>query len=100
MMEAAIRDVHTLAIDSAPLIYFVERHPVFGPPIRSVGTTPRSPPRTVISWSAILRSASSNSTPMWPSAPHAGAQAFLTNDADLSRVSDLRVIQLTDLIER
>lgn len=30
-MSSVLDGVRTLAIDSAPLIYFIERHPVFGP---------------------------------------------------------------------
>jgi predicted nucleic acid-binding protein len=32
----ALKDVGRLAIDTAPIIYFVERHPEFGPAMRSV----------------------------------------------------------------
>jgi predicted nucleic acid-binding protein len=35
-VSAAFAGVRHLAIDSAPLIYFVERHPDFGPAVRAV----------------------------------------------------------------
>lgn len=148
MMEAAIRDVHTLAIDSAPLIYLIERHPVFGPPMLAIGhrldagtievVSPtltlievlahpirRDHPEIAAAYrhilerhpavrlieldvdvalrAAELRARYNLRTPdavQIASALHAGASAFLTNDSDLSRVTELRVIQLTDLIER
>jgi predicted nucleic acid-binding protein len=33
---AALEGVRRLAVDTAPLIYFVEGHPEFGPPVRSL----------------------------------------------------------------
>jgi hypothetical protein len=35
-VTAALAGVRRLTIDSAPLVYFVERHPVFGPAVRAV----------------------------------------------------------------
>lgn len=35
-VSAALAGVRRLAIDSAPLIYFIEKHPVFGPTVRAV----------------------------------------------------------------
>lgn len=144
-MKAALQGVQLLAIDSAPLIYFIERHPQFGPPMSEVGTrldsgTLRAVAATlaltevltqplrlnradvaaayrrilerhpgvrlvdldpaIAVRSAELRARYGLKTPdavQLATAMVAGCDAFLTNDSDLSRVSEIRVIQLAGL---
>lgn len=144
-MKAALKGVQLLAIDSAPLIYFIERHSEFRPPMREVGarldasqlravaatltltevlTQPLRLNRvdvasayrrileqhpavrlvdldpSIASQAAELRARYALKTPdaiQVATAIAAGCDAFLTNDRDLSRVAEIRVIQLAGL---
>ncbi len=141
----ALRGIRQLAFDSAPLIYFVERHPVFfdrvlfimryidsGPidgiastisltevlvhPLRvgnivlaqqyeAVLSKSRSfrlePTTSVIARRAAdLRARYNLRTPdalHVATAIEAGCQAFLTNDAGIKRVNEIRVLVLDEL---
>lgn len=144
-VKAALQGVQLLAIDSAPLIYFIERHPQFGPPMSEVGarldsgrlravaatltltevlTQPLRLNRqdvaaayrrileqhaavrlvdldpTIAALAAELRARHGLKTPdavQLATAIAAGCDAFLTNDTGLSRVTEIRVIQLAGL---
>lgn len=146
MIATRLAGVTRLALDTAPLIYLIELHPTFRPPVAEVlrhagaagielvtsvltvtevlvhplrlGRTDLADQYRAILLgdsalrlvhldadvairAAELRARYNLRTPdavQMASALHAGAEAFLTNDADLSRVAGIKVVQLRDLV--
>jgi predicted nucleic acid-binding protein len=145
-VDDALRGVSRLAFDTAPLVYLIERHPVFGPVVREIvrrvdsgevhGVTSvitlievlalplklgqadlAAAYRRFLSRSrnlsllvidsvvaeraALLRARHGLRTPdavQLAVALEAGCQAFLTNDAGLGKVTELRVVLLLDMV--
>jgi len=141
----ALAEVERLGLDTAPLIYLIEQHPVFGPPVLEIArrldegpleaaastltltevlTQPLRLDRrdlvrsyrsllegherlrlvpvdnAVAVAAAELRARHNLRTPdaiQVAAALHAGCDAFLTNDGDIRRVKELRVILVSEL---
>ena len=79
-VSAALAGARRLGIDSAPLIYFIGKHPAFGSTVRAVIEQAERGEFLLV---GRLRAPDASQLAV---AQQAGCEAFLTNDSRLSRV--------------
>ncbi len=92
-LDEALHNITLLGFETAPFIYFVERHPSYLDVMRAV--LHRVESGIITGYSSVV-----TLTPdalQIAAALHRGCQAFLTNDITLKRVTNVQVLILDEL---
>lgn len=81
--------IDSLFIDTAPIIYYIEAHPQFGPLVKDIVNFFQSGKYTFLRAMDAIQIAASL---------EAKADVFITNDSKLKQIEELKVIILRDYL--
>lgn len=92
-LSRGINNIHSIFVDTAPIIYYIEAHPQFGHLVKSEDIADktgklRGKYPTLKTIDALQIAA----------AIHVSAGAFLTNDKKLKKIKEIKIVVLSDYL--